>query len=154
MLGPVGSNYGATKPSTIYKGRPLDVWFYGSRKDFFSTVVQDSDQEALKTIGTNAFLFLFLKRTGRKGMGSFIVEPYLTAEQKSAVPWSKPHDQGRSPTGAVMKGLLPDKPPILCFPLWGPAEKSMFRNRRLRTGEACSIEPTRRVCSCGVHPEE
>ncbi len=44
--------------AVMYRGKPLSVWFYGSRTDFFSGTTRTKAREALIGAGTNAMPFL------------------------------------------------------------------------------------------------
>src|SRR5580693_6635596 len=48
-----------SRPETaVYKGKSLESWFYGSRKDFFAERTRKAAKEAVDGLGTNAFPFL------------------------------------------------------------------------------------------------
>ena len=52
------------KQEISFRGKPLRIWFYGSRSNFFSEQVRNSAQTALKGVGTNAFPFLLQQLKG------------------------------------------------------------------------------------------
>ncbi len=64
--------------SVIFRGKPLDAWFYGSRNDFFLKRVRDSAQEALNSVGTNAFPFLLAKLAAGQGTPAPYNRAYAT----------------------------------------------------------------------------
>lgn len=57
------------KSTVNYKGKSLDVWFYGARTNFFSAQARVARRQALEGVGTNAFPFLLskLQRPGGNG---------------------------------------------------------------------------------------
>src|SRR5438874_1637134 len=55
--------------SLLYKGKPLESWFYGARSNFFLEVTQESAQQALNALGTNSFPFLLSNLRGNTGDG-------------------------------------------------------------------------------------
>jgi hypothetical protein len=46
------------KPTIAYKGKPLEAWFYGGRTNFFLEETRQAAQEAIDSLGTNAYPFL------------------------------------------------------------------------------------------------
>jgi hypothetical protein len=50
--------YAHRAPTVRYKGKPLEVWFYGSRTNFYADSTSTAATEAFKAVGTNAFPFL------------------------------------------------------------------------------------------------
>lgn len=49
---------GSAPEVVVYKGKTLEAWFYGSRRDFFGDRTRKPAQEAIDGLGTNAFPFL------------------------------------------------------------------------------------------------
>lgn len=51
----------------LYKGKPLEKWFYGERDEFFQESTRTKAQEAINALGTNAFPFLLSNLKTRRG---------------------------------------------------------------------------------------
>jgi hypothetical protein len=67
----------SARPNTIiYRGKTLDAWFYGSRKDFFNEPTRKAAQEAIDGLGTNAFPFLFYTLKHSQGNNALYFKLY------------------------------------------------------------------------------
>jgi hypothetical protein len=76
--------------STItYKNKPLDVWFYGSRTNFFREQTRRAAQEAFDALGTNACPFLLAKLETARGNGPLYCKLYriLPVWARSRLPY-------------------------------------------------------------------
>jgi hypothetical protein len=51
----------------LYKGKPLEKWFYGERDEFFQESTRTKAQEAINALGTNAFPFLLSNLKTKRG---------------------------------------------------------------------------------------
>jgi hypothetical protein len=60
----------------VYKGKPLDFWFYGTKKDFFNESTRRAAQDAIDDLGTNAVPFLLSKLKEKRGNGPFYFKFY------------------------------------------------------------------------------
>src|SRR5262245_37650567 len=66
----------ARESRVIYKGKPLSVWFYGSRTNFFSKKIREEAQTAFQAVGTNGFPFLLSNLSERHGNGGLYFRAY------------------------------------------------------------------------------
>src|SRR5690348_2142822 len=65
----------ASKP-LLYKGKSVEVWFYGSRTNFFNQDTIDAAEKAFNALGTNAFPFLLGNLKGHPGQGVLYFKTY------------------------------------------------------------------------------
>ncbi len=65
------------EPSKVtYKGKSLQAWFYGSRRDFFSGQTRGLAEGAFDAVGTNAFPFLLSNLKSARGCGRLYWKVY------------------------------------------------------------------------------
>jgi hypothetical protein len=67
---------GSQKTTITYRGKPLEVWFYGGRTNFFADTTRRTAQDAIDALGTNAFSFLFSNLKERRGSGNLYFRLY------------------------------------------------------------------------------
>jgi hypothetical protein len=67
---------GSPDKTLTYNGKSLDVWFYGSRTNFFHEQTRQAAQEAFDALGTNAFPFLLAKLKESRGSGAMYFSLY------------------------------------------------------------------------------
>jgi hypothetical protein len=60
----------------LYKGKPIESWFYGARTNFFYKSTQDEAKEALDAVGTEAFPFLLSNLNGDHGQWTRYFQMY------------------------------------------------------------------------------
>ncbi len=68
--------FSPAKSTVTYKNKPLDVWFYGSRTNFFREQTRRAAQEAFDALGTNACPFLLAKLETARGPGFLYFKLY------------------------------------------------------------------------------
>jgi len=66
----------------LYKGKPLESWFYGARTNFFYKDTQDAAKEAFNAIGTEAFPFLLSNLKENQGAGTTYFQLYRALPQQ------------------------------------------------------------------------
>ena len=64
------------KRTITYQNKPLDVWFYGSRTNFFREQTRRAAQEAFDALGTNACPFLLAKLRTARGTSALYFKLY------------------------------------------------------------------------------
>jgi hypothetical protein len=84
----------------VYKGKTLEEWFYGSRKDFFVEPTRRAAQEAIDGVGTNAFPFLLytLERTRGSGAMYFKIYRAMPKQVQAKLPYPISGDDIRAIT--------------------------------------------------------
>jgi hypothetical protein len=60
----------------VYKGKSLEAWFFGSRKDFFYERTRSAAQDAINGLGTNSFPFLLALLKESHGNGAIYFRLY------------------------------------------------------------------------------
>ncbi len=59
----------SSQKAVNFKGKTLELWFYGTRNDFFKTRTREAAQGAIDALGTNALPFLFARLDEKRGNG-------------------------------------------------------------------------------------